>query len=570
MTARVTDCGGSPSLTHPSCCVSTGGGGKRKGRSKKWREILRFPHISQCVELRSSIERDYSSLCVKQPIGRELFRMYCETKPKLKNCVRLLDAMDQYEVMPDEKRRSHGEEISQECVPEVAESYGQLCRHNLELSPLFLLPPLHGTPFMDFQDSMYFDRFLQWKMLERQPITKETFRQYRVLGKGGFGEVCACQVRATGKMYACKKLEKKRIKKRKGEAMALNEKQILEQVNSRFVVSLAYAYETKDALCLVLTIMNGGDLKFHIYNMGTPGFEKERVQFYAAEICCGLEHLHRESIVYRDLKPENILLDDNGHIRISDLGLAIKVPEGELIRGRVGTVGYMAPEVISNEKYAMSPDWWGLGCLIYEMTAGRSPFRARKERVKREEVEHRVMEEQEEYGSRFAEDAEAICRLLLTKDPKQRLGCQSDGAAEVKAQPFFKNINFKRLEAGIEEPPFVPDPRAVYCKDVLDIEQFSTVKGVNLDQTDNDFYAKFSTGSVSIPWQNEMIETECFKDLNVFGPNGSRPPDLDWDQPPEPKIFIFVALYFCYYSFIIFTIIVAVVCGVSFLSLHAF
>lgn len=66
-----------------------------------------------------------------------------------------------------------------------------------------------------------------------------------------------------------------------------------------FKVSLAYAYETKDALCLVLTIMNGGDLKFHIYNMGTPGFEKDRVQFYAAQICCGLEHLHRESIVYR-------------------------------------------------------------------------------------------------------------------------------------------------------------------------------------------------------------------------------------------------------------------------------
>jgi len=60
---------------------------------------------------------------------------------------------------------------------------------------------------------------------------------YRVLGKGGFGEVCACQVRATGKMYACKKLEKKRIKKRKGEAMVLIEKQILQRINSRFVVS---------------------------------------------------------------------------------------------------------------------------------------------------------------------------------------------------------------------------------------------------------------------------------------------------------------------------------------------
>jgi len=65
---------------------------------------------------------------------------------------------------------------------------------------------------------------------------------YRVLGKGGFGEVCACQVRATGKMYACKKLEKKRIKKRKGEVMALSEKQILQKVNSRFVVSICFFY----------------------------------------------------------------------------------------------------------------------------------------------------------------------------------------------------------------------------------------------------------------------------------------------------------------------------------------
>lgn len=61
--------------------------------------------------------------------------------------------------------------------------------------------------------------------------------------------MCACQVRATGKMYACKKLEKKRIKKRKGESMALNEKQILEKVNSRFVVSLT---EQSSRFCRLL------------------------------------------------------------------------------------------------------------------------------------------------------------------------------------------------------------------------------------------------------------------------------------------------------------------------------
>lgn len=68
--------------------------------------------------------------------------------------------------------------------------------------------------------------------------------------------------------------------------------------------------------------------------------------------------------------------------------------------------------MINNEKYSMSPDLWGLGCLVYEMTAGRSPFRARKERVKREEVERRVQEEEEEYNDKFTEDTKAICRMV--------------------------------------------------------------------------------------------------------------------------------------------------------------
>lgn len=118
---------------------------------------------------------------------------------------------------------------------------------------------LSGDPFKQFIDSMYFHRYLQWKWLEKRPVDKHTFRLYRVLGKGGFGEVCACQVRASGKMYALKKLEKKRVKKRHAETLSLNEKQILQRINSPFVVSLAYAYETKDALCLVLTLMNGGE-----------------------------------------------------------------------------------------------------------------------------------------------------------------------------------------------------------------------------------------------------------------------------------------------------------------------
>ncbi|XP_032109891.1 G protein-coupled receptor kinase 4 isoform X6 [Sapajus apella] len=463
-----------------------GGYGKKSGRSKKWRELLMLPPVSQCSELRHSIEKDYSSLCDKQPIGRLLFRQFCDTRATLKRRIEFLDAVAEYEVADDENRSDCGLSVFNSFfndklaapLPEIPPDVVRKCRLGLkeenpskkvfEECTRIAHNYLRGKPFEEYQESSHFSQFLQWKWLERRPVTKNTFRHYRVLGKGGFGEVCACQVRATGKMYACKKLQKKRIKKRKGEALALNEKRILEKVQSRFVVSLAYAYETKDALCLVLTIMNGGDLKFHIYNLGNPGFDEQRAVFYAAELCCGLEDLQRERIVYRDLKPENILLDDRGHIRISDLGLALEIPEGQMVRGRVGTVGYMAPEVVSNEKYTFSPDWWGLGCLIYEMIQGHSPFRKFQEKVKREEVDQRIKNDTEEYSEKFSEDAKSICRM----------------------------------------------PRAVYCKDVLEIEQFSTVKGVCLDATDDEFYAQFATGCVSIPWQNEMIESGCFRDIN--------------------------------------------------------
>lgn len=81
---------------------------------------------------------------------------------------------------------------------------------------------------------------------------------------------------------------------------------------------------------------------------GEPGFELVRARFYAAEVVCGLEHLHQQGIVYRDCKPENILLDDYGHVRISDLGLAVEIPEGEMVRGRVGTVGSYSCLFVSN------------------------------------------------------------------------------------------------------------------------------------------------------------------------------------------------------------------------------
>lgn len=127
--------------------------------------------------------------------------------------------------------------------------------------------------------------------------------------------------------------------------MALLEKKILEKVNSLFLVNLAYAYHTKEHLCLVMTLMNGGDLKYHIYNMGydgkgaDKGIEMKRVVHYTAQITTGILHLHQMDIIYRDMKPENVLLDSQGQCRLSDLGLAIEIAPGKTVTQMVSRRG---------------------------------------------------------------------------------------------------------------------------------------------------------------------------------------------------------------------------------------
>ena len=90
----------------------------------------------------------------------------------------------------------------------------------------------------------------------------------------------------------------------------------LSKINGDIFLFSSVTFSFNECTFSVLTIMEGGDLKFHIYNMGgEPGFPEERCRFYACEIILGLGHLHKEGIVYRDCKPENILLDSKGHVR---------------------------------------------------------------------------------------------------------------------------------------------------------------------------------------------------------------------------------------------------------------
>ena len=91
-------------------------------------------------------------------------------------------------------------------------------------------------------------------------------------------------------------------------------------MESPFIVSLHYAFQTEVKLYFIMDFMNGGELFTHIRKSRV--FSESRSRFYAAEIVLALESLHKESIIYRDLKPENVILDSDGHLRITDFGLS--------------------------------------------------------------------------------------------------------------------------------------------------------------------------------------------------------------------------------------------------------
>ncbi|XP_013361700.1 PREDICTED: G protein-coupled receptor kinase 7 [Chinchilla lanigera] len=499
---------------------------------RRWRRGLALPGPQDCAELRRAPAPRFHSLCEQQPIGRRLFRDFLATAPSYRAASAFLQELQAWELAePGPARDLALRGLLATCAPAAGHPHPFLSPVLLtrcqaaatEEERVALVAPakaealafLQDQPFRDFLASPFYDRFLQWKLFEMQPVSDKYFTEFRVLGKGGFGEVCAVQVKNTGKMYACKKLDKKRLKKKNGEQMALLEKEILEKVNSPFIVSLAYAFQNKSHLCLVMSLMNGGDLKFHIYSVGAQGLAMSRVVFYSAQMACALLHLHGLGIVYRDLKPENVLLDDLGNCRLSDMGLAVQVRDGKPVTQRAGTSGYMAPEILMDKaSYSFPVDWFAMGCSIYEMVAGRTPFRDYKEKVSKEDLKQRTLTEEPLFQhENFTEDAKDICRLFLAKKPEQRLGSRKD-SDDPRKHAFFQTINFPRLEAGLVEPPFVPDPSVVYAKDIDEIEDFSEVRGVEFDDQDKAFFKRFATGAVPIAWQEEILESGLFEELN--------------------------------------------------------
>ncbi|KAH1180565.1 beta-adrenergic receptor kinase 2 [Mauremys mutica] len=464
-----------------------------------------------------------------QKIGFLLFKDYCmneidEAVPQLKfyEEIKEYEKLDSEEERLSRSRQIYDTYIMKELLScshpfsKKAVDHVQTHLAKKQVPPSLFQPyieeicdSLRGKIFQKFMESDKFTRFCQWKNVELNiHLTMNDFSVHRIIGRGGFGEVYGCRKADTGKMYAMKCLDKKRIKMKQGETLALNERIMLSLVSTGdcpFIVCMTYAFHTPDKLCFILDLMNGGDLHYHLSQHGV--FSEKEMRFYATEIILGLEHMHNRFVVYRDLKPANILLDEHGHVRISDLGLACDFSKKKP-HASVGTHGYMAPEVLQKgTAYDSSADWFSLGCMLFKLLRGHSPFRQHKTKDKHE-IDRMTLTVNVELPDSFSPELKSLLEGLLQRDVSRRLGCQGSSAQEIKEHHFFQGIDWQQVYLQKYPPPLIPPRGEVNAADAFDIGSFDEedTKGIKLVDSDQELYKNFPL-VISERWQQEVAET---------------------------------------------------------------
>ncbi len=201
-------------------------------------------------------------------------------------------------------------------------------------------------------------------------------------------------------------------------------------------------------------------------------------------------------MIYRDLKPENILFDKYGHIKLTDFGLSKILDKKNMKTYTIcGTPEYLAPEILLNKGYDKSVDFFSLGCLIYEMLSGKSPFKLPNNGILKVE-NYLKIPDMPDY---FSECEKDIISKLLNSNPKLRLGFGENGIQNIKKHSYFNDVNWDDYRNKKINPPFVPViknkfdltnfDRQFTLENVFDDEE--SHNGINI-KVDDDEYKNFT------------------------------------------------------------------------------
>ncbi|TMW65732.1 hypothetical protein Poli38472_008374 [Pythium oligandrum] len=315
-----------------------------------------------------------------------------------------------------------------------------------------------SAPALPVQSTAETEEDQSTKDTERsRSVGPKDFELLCVIGQGAFGKVVQVRHSPSGEILAMKIVSKKYLVKHNSVSYLQAERDIMTKINHPFLINLRYAFQTPSNVYLVMPFVAGGELFHHLHKEGL--LLEDAARFYAAEMVLALEHLHGHGIIHRDLKPENVLLDGDGHIRLTDFGLAKEmIDEDDSATTMCGTHEYMPPEMIRGKAYNQAADWWALGALIYEMVTGYPPFTHKN----RKKLHQKILNEKLNLPKWLSSDTHSILKQLLERNVEKRLGSGKSsmfkvkGVQAIKNHAFFRTIDWPLLAQKQLQPPIVP------------------------------------------------------------------------------------------------------------------
>eukprot|EP01082_Thalassiosira_pseudonana_P008222 g7612.t1 g7612 contig24:1057816-1061203(-) len=289
-------------------------------------------------------------------------------------------------------------------------------------------------------------------MLDRS-IDIFKLERHTLLGAGTFGQVWLASDKKTGNAYALKvQIKRELIDHHQAEGVC-REREVMSKIDHPFVIKLVNTSQDDQSVFMLLRLVQGGELFNVMHNDDRDCIPENEVKFYSAGILEGLAYMHRRRILYRDLKPENVLIDDMGYTVIVDLGFAKVVNDKTYTL--CGTPLYLAPEVILSRGHDKGADYWSLGCLMYEMILGQTPFYDHN--IDQITLFKRIVHGRYRFPSNaFSEEAQDLITGMLANKSTQRLGCLAHAERDIKEHPFLSEINFGKLGKRMIKAPWVP------------------------------------------------------------------------------------------------------------------
>jgi eukaryotic-like serine/threonine-protein kinase len=272
------------------------------------------------------------------------------------------------------------------------------------------------------------------------------YRIEDVLGRGGMAAVYRARDAELERPVAVKVLAEHLADQPGFHDRFLREARLAAQLSHPNIVQVFDVGEEDGAPFIVMECVEGSTLADELKGRGR--LDPDEVVDLALQICGGLEQAHAAGLVHRDIKPHNLLLRPDGTVKIADFGIARAAETTRLTQmGSVlGTAAYLSPEQALGEEVTAAADLYSLGCVLYELLTGRTPyvFSTLPELVVKQREE--VIPPLRELRPDVPERLEAAVMHALARNPEYR----PESAAALAEE----------LAVASPEPPTRPLPRA--------------------------------------------------------------------------------------------------------------